>query len=350
MSFSPQMHIGIIGAGKMGTSVFQFLAGFEFSISLLCENEEQAVVLRNSFEKKNSRLLKNGILTPEQSQKRSSSVFIGPQISVLEGSDLIIEAIPENILLKKKIFSDLEKLVKPGCIITSNTSSIPPSDLFSEMKMKENCAGLHFFFPVNLKNLAEINASPETSDETIQTLESFLEHTGKFFLKLHEPNTFIINKLFLGIQTEAVNILQEGLMTIEEIDLMVDEHIFPGGVFLFFDHVGVDIMAASIRNYTARLAEKADYELILNILHEKIKNGSHGIKSGKGFYDHSTGPVSLRTMSTETSDKHDICLERLRSSFYKSLDAVIRQDICSREQIDFIIREYTGAEKGPYEL
>ena len=85
-------------------------------------------------------------------------------------------------------------------------------------------------------------------------------------------------------------------------------------------------------------------------IHEKIKNGSHGIKSGKGFYDHSTGPVSLRTMSTETSDKHDICLERLRSSFYKSLDAVIRQDICSREQIDFIIREYTGAEKGPYEL
>ena len=145
MIFSPHMHIGIIGNGKMGHGIFQYLSEFEFQLSIVCEEEEQADALKATFQKKTARLLKNGIITAEQAEHRLRAISINSDLSILSTADLIIEAIPEVIDLKRKLFSRIEKIAKPSCIFTSNTSSIPPSELFSGIRNKENCAGLHFF-------------------------------------------------------------------------------------------------------------------------------------------------------------------------------------------------------------
>ena len=347
--FSPQNHIGIIGSGKMGTGIFQYLSEFEFRLSLVCEKEEQAEILKAAFEKKIKRLLKNGIITAEQAEKRLTSTCISSGLSIVNNAGLIIEAIPEDIILKRDLFSELEKTAKPDCIFTSNTSSIPPSELFLNMKRKENCAGLHFFYPVNLKDLAEINASPLTSAGNIEYLQCFLKQINKFHITLTEPDTFIINKIFLGIQSEACKILNEGLMTIGEIDALVDEYIFHGGIFLFFDHVGIDIMYASVDNYTARLSDRANYHVILNTLKNLLDNGMLGIKNGNGFYNHHSGTISILKTDLFNSAVHGSCLDRLKAAFYQSLHAVAQKGICNEQQLDFIVKEYTGADQGPFE-
>lgn len=347
--FSPQDHIGIIGSGKMGTGIFQHLSEFEFRLSLVCEKEEQANIHRAAYEKKMMRLLKNGIITAEQAEKRLTSTCISSELSIINNADMIIEAIPEDIILKRKLFSELEKTVLSDCIFTSNTSSIPPSELFLNMRRKELCAGLHFFYPVNLKDLAEINASPLTSAKTIEYLQHFLKHITKFHITLTEPDTFIINKIFLGIQSEACKILAEGVMTIGEIDAMVDECIFPGGIFLFFDHVGTDIMYASVDNYTSMLSDKANYLDLLNPLKQLYDNGMLGIKSGNGFYNHHSGTISIMKTGLFSSPVHASCLERLKAAFYQSLHAVAQKGICNEQQLDFIVKEYTGADQGPFE-
>jgi 3-hydroxybutyryl-CoA dehydrogenase len=347
--FSPEMHIGIVGNGKMGAGIFQYLTDFRFKLSLVCERKDQVDTAKAVLEKKTARLLKNGIITPVQTEKRLNSIFISSDLSILNTADLIIEAVPEEISLKMKLFTEIEKLTKPDCIFTSNTSSIPPSELFENMMHKENCAGLHFFYPVNLKDLAEINASSLTSPGTKLSLQNFLTHINKFHLTLNEPDIFIINKIFLDIQAEACRILSEGLMTIGEIDQLVDEHLFPGGIFLFFDHVGIDVMYASVANYSVKFINRANYCVILNSLKVMLDNGLLGIKNGKGFYDHSSGTIMIRKKELLISSVITSCLERLMAAFYQSLNAVIQKEICDEQQLDYIVKEYTGADTGPFE-
>lgn len=337
--FSPEMHITIIGSGKMGTDIFHFLSGFNFNLSVVCGNEELSVEMRESFEKIINRMIRNGVISDSDARIQLKNTRFGSTHELVENADMVIEAIYEDLALKKGLFDNLGKLIKPGCIVASNTSSILPSVLFRDMKRKENCAGLHFFYPVRMKQLVEINAAEYTSDETVLFLKQFIGHTGKQSIVLKEPHAFIINKLLLGMQAEAYNILEEGLMSMEEMDALVNEHLFPGGIFLFFDQVGLDVMYAAVRNYTGTMNENPECSGMLSFFSRKIENGFLGVKSGRGCYDHGSGKIVPGEFGPLKSDLHIQCFQRMNEKLMHSFHDAIKGGIISTEEASLIAEE-----------
>lgn len=338
--FSPEMHITIIGSGKMGTDIFQFLTGFNFTLSVVCGNDELSAEMKDSFEKKIYRMIRNGILSNSEARLRLKNTRFGSKLELVENADLVMEAIYEDMALKQGLFDAMRELLKPGCLVVSNTSSILPSVLFRDMKKKENCAGLHFFYPVRLKRLVEINAAEFTSDKTVMFLKQFIRHTGKQSITLKEPHVFIINKLMLGMQAEAFNILEEGLMSMEEIDALVNEHLFPGGIFLFFDQVGLDVMYAAVRNYTSALQEYPECSGMLSFFSKNIENGFLGVKSGKGCYNHGSGKIVPAEFGPLKSEVHIHCYHRMNEKLMNSFHDAVKRKTISPEEVALIAEEF----------
>ncbi|HZX61981.1 MAG TPA: 3-hydroxyacyl-CoA dehydrogenase family protein, partial [Bacteroidales bacterium] len=202
----------------------------------------------------------------------------------LASCELIVEAISEELEAKQQLFRMLDKIAPPGCIFTSNSSSINPSALIPSENRKDKFAGLHFFYPIALKDIVEVILTPETSQETLQQITSFLKSIRRRFLLLEEKDSFILNRIFLDFQNEAFLLVNEKKASLQQIDRIVRERFFPTGVFDFFDSVGLDVMLASVRNYSQDDPAAERYHPLIGQLQELVAAGRLGTKTKGGFY------------------------------------------------------------------
>ncbi|MBN2546636.1 MAG: 3-hydroxyacyl-CoA dehydrogenase family protein, partial [Spirochaetes bacterium] len=256
--------------------------------------------------------------------------------------------ISEDIDKKKKLFSMLDNIVDDSCIFTTNTSSLKPDELAPSQKRSSNFAGLHFFYPVKMKSMLELNKSSKTDDLTIKKINNFAKKINKKIIILEDDNCFLLNKIFLDFQSEAFNLKDEFNLNFLQIDHIIRKSIFPIGVFEFFDSVGIDVMYSAIKNYIKDYNNREYYINMVNMLKSMINNNELGKKTKKGFYDYKESAKNDEHFVSENIEK--IINKRLISVFLKSFSKFQKSSKIKSEILNECIKDYMSCDYGPLEM
>lgn len=332
------MKLMIAGSGKMGSDIFYYMMQFKEGIVWLCLNEDEKQIAEANFNKKLSRQLRTGLIDQDMYDLIHKKTTITSNISKASDAELVIEAIWEDAVAKQELFDKLNLILPPFSIITTNTSSIPLTKFNIPDLRKQFFFGMHFFFPIKLHNIVEINAMPENDPKIIDGIKEFLVSIERRSIILPQTEHFLLNRLLLPLQNEAYRILKEGRMTIEEIDAMVKEKLIPAGIFEFFDHVGINIMLESVKNYAENFPSNVDYSDLIACFQLMVDEGKLGVKSGQGFYQY---PLVQR-QSAVIIDNYPDELICLTDAFFMSIQNAFNKNIVRKEDLEYAINEYLG--------
>jgi 3-hydroxybutyryl-CoA dehydrogenase len=277
--------VGIIGAGTMGQGIAQVCAQAGLSVKLFDIQQATLVGAINKIDATLQSLVEKNKITSQlkdQITQRIESVSIIAELKC----DLIIEAAVENLEIKRKIFSQLETIVSDRAILTSNTSSIPVTQIASELKSQSRFAGLHFFNPAPVMKLVEIVKGPQTSDTTVQVLQQLCKRIEKQSVIAQDSPGFIVNRVARHFYVEALKLAEENVAPFEKIDALMKNSGFRMGPFELMDLIGVDVNFSVTSSMYNSFHQDPKFRPS-RIQQQKVDAGHHGRKSGKGFYDYS---------------------------------------------------------------
>ena len=291
--------VGIIGSGKMGSDIFNYLSDYNFGLVWFTRNPDHTLVLRETFEKKIKRQLKHGIIDQDNFDLRNN-YKITHQLSDLSDCDLIIESVIEDQVVKNELFIKLEGIVKHSCILASNSSSILPSLYSHNLKRKNRVAGIHLFYPLVIKNITEAIYSTDTDEITRTSIRLFLDTINRFYIEQDEKNAFILNRFLLEIQLKAFELLKTYQLDYKQLD-EISKNVIPDfGLFEMMDHVGHNTMFNSILNYSLMDKDKRKYKPLLDELSVRIINKE--IKT-KLFYTEEKSDTFINSETQLTIEK-----------------------------------------------
>jgi len=332
----PVKKIGIIGEGKMGSGILNYLIDYPFELVWLVSKHADVAKINKQFAKKIHRSRQSGTITQFRYDQLVETP-VSQNCSDLATCDMVIEAISENRELKAALFLELDSIIKPEALFLTNTSSILPSEISPGGSRKRLFAGLHFFYPLQFVDITEITITDLTSDTTIELITSFLELINRNYLLTDEKNCFPLNRVFLDFQNEAYKIVKSGKCTYFQMDQLVKTNFFPFGVFDFCDSVGIDTMLSSVCNYTRNYDNKIDYEQFIQELKLLNDQNKLGIKNQEGFYSYHGKPVND---SAAFVDK-DI-IDFLRRSWVNSVHKYLSTSNIPDNKIAHAVKEYFG--------
>jgi 3-hydroxyacyl-CoA dehydrogenase len=347
MTSTEKRTIGVIGSGHMGSEIAYFLHDLNFNLVWICIDEEERHRLVALFDRKIDRLLRNGAIDQDEIIQKKHAMKISCSLRDISSCDIIIEAIDENATAKTKLFTALEPFLGASARVVTNTSSITPSRLVGNGALRYRFAGLHFFSPVKMKNIVELIITEYTDNNTIATLRDFISAIGKSRLEMPEEESFVLNRLFLDIQAQAVRLHRDNKIDIKVIDHIIKESIFPRGVFEFFDDVGIDVMCQSVINYTAPIHDRTFYDPLLDFLADLLSRNRLGRKSGSGCYNY---PANGDTVALPGKQIQEEITTLLQAIYINSVFKVLEKKIWSRDDIEFAVKEYMDLDQGPMEL
>ena len=270
-------NIAIVGSGFTGTQIAARTIMYDFKIKMYDVNEESLL----KTEKEISGLLKRRNLYEEKSKFISYHTDL---FKALENADLIIEAVPEKIELKREAFSKIDELAPPHAIIGTNSSSFPVSKIESVVKRKDKVLNLHFYPPIPTRPMVDIMKGTETSDETFEAGKKWIERIECYPLVVkRECLGFVFNRVWHAVKKECLKIWDGGYADIETVDKAWQ--IFTGmpmGPFQLMDGVGLDVILDVENSYYNESGNESDKPP--KKLKELVEQGDLGLKSGKGFY------------------------------------------------------------------
>ncbi len=222
-------------------------------------------------------------MTAQEMENKMALVIPTTSYEDFKDVDIVIEAVPEKMELKKKVFQDLAQVVGESTILASNTSALSISEMGSAVKHPEKFVGIHFFYPASVMKLIEVIPGLATSSETVEDAISFSESLRKIPIRVNECAGFLVNRLLMPYLNEAAYCLQEGSATREQIDEAVRAFGLPMGPFTLVDNLGLDVCLDATKvlldSYGNRMKPAEIWE-------ELYKAGYYGTKTGAGFYSY----------------------------------------------------------------
>jgi 3-hydroxyacyl-CoA dehydrogenase len=284
--------VGVVGAGLMGHGIAQVAAQAGLDV-VLCETaqpflDKGLARIEGSLAKMAKKAVEKGKATAEDAQANAAATrarIRGTLASAdLAGCDLVVEAIVEDLEVKKRLFAELGKVCKPETILASNTSSFPILEMAVASGRPERFVGLHFFNPVQLMKLVEVVRTERTDENVFAAVRSFGEAVGKVPVACKDTPGFVVNRLLVPYMTQALQMLERGDATKEDIDAaMMYGCGYPMGPITLTDYVGLDTTLSILEGWVERYPDEPAFA-IPGILREKVAQKKLGRKSGEGFY------------------------------------------------------------------
>lgn len=270
----------VVGAGAMGSEIAQVIS---FSgIPVLLKDVDQAAVDKGlqNIRKIYQRRVDRGKMTTEEADQKLALVTPATTYDGFKDVDLVVEAVPEQMPLKRRIFADLDGAAPETAILASNTSSLSISALGAATKRPHKVIGLHFFYPAHIMKLVEVIPGLETADEVTADITTFAESLRKLPIRVNECPGFLVNRILMPYLNEAAFCLQDGA-GLKAIDEAMVAFGFPMGPFTLVDTLGFDVCREVVNILLDAYGERMQPAGIWEPLHAK---GRLGVKSGKGFY------------------------------------------------------------------
>ncbi|PAV91543.1 hypothetical protein WR25_10864 [Diploscapter pachys] len=283
-------NVTIIGAGLMGSGIAQVSANAKLNVVLTDISEPALQKAQKSIDTSLRRVAKKKHADDAKAQEdlvQSTLKQLKMTTNLAEAvkeADLVIEAVVENIELKKKLFADVEKNAKKDAILTTNTSSLRLKDIGINLNNKANFGGLHFFNPVPVMKLLEVVRHDETSDETFKSLMEYGKAIGKTTVACKDTPGFIVNRLLVPYMFEALRMYERGDASKEDIDVGMKLGAgYPMGPFELCDYVGLDTTKFIMDGWAKQYPEEPAFRQS-PLLSKLVAEGKLGRKTGEGFF------------------------------------------------------------------
>lgn len=336
--------VSVIGAGTMGTGIAQVAATAGWDVVVNDSNESILQKSSESLVKVMDRLVEKGKIDREAADKILGRIDYTSDQNYFENSDLVIEAIIENLEIKQKVFSQVEKIVRPDTIIASNTSSLSLASIGASIENSLRFVGIHFFNPAPLMPLVEIIPAVQSSDATTAKAKEWIDSWGKLTVLAKDTPGFIVNRVARPFYGEALRIYEEGIASFATIDWAMKEcGGFKMGPFELMDFIGNDV------NYT--VTETVFQSFFYDPRYKPSftqkrmsEAGFLGKKSGKGYYDYNEGTTKPDPEKDEKLGH--IILHRILVMLINEAADALFLNIATKEDIDLAMTKGVNYPKG----
>jgi 3-hydroxybutyryl-CoA dehydrogenase len=277
--------IGVIGAGTMGNGIAQVAA--QIGCDVVMRDIEMRFVEAGmkKIESFLSRSVEKGKLDNREKDTIVGRIKGTTDMDDVKDVDFVVEAVLEDMDLKKRVFKELDELCRPDVILATNTSSMSITEIGTSTKRPDKVCGMHFFNPVPLMRLVEIIRGYSTTDETVETTTELAQKIGKVTVEVKKDSPgFIVNRILIPHFLEAIKIVEEGIASIEDVDRAVKNGLnYPMGPFELMDLTGIDI-AYSVSEYFYKELNKESKWVAPNLMKTMVRAGKFGKKTGGGWY------------------------------------------------------------------
>ncbi|HMG70802.1 MAG TPA: 3-hydroxybutyryl-CoA dehydrogenase [Gemmatimonadaceae bacterium] len=281
--------VGVLGGGLMGSGIAQVSAAAGFPTIVREVSEALCRKSRQAIEKTLAKGIERGKVTEAERDATLAKLRFVTELKELADSDLLIEAVVEDLDVKNSLFSQLDKITRPDAIFASNTSSLTIIAMATASGRPDRMLGIHFFNPVPLMKLVEVVRTITTSEETERLALDFVRALGKEPIRAKDSSGFVVNLLLIPYMIDAIKALESNVASVEDIDKGMQLGAgHPMGPFTLLDFVGLDTVykIAEIMFTEYRESRYAPPPLLKRM----VLAGMLGRKSGKGFYDYSSTP------------------------------------------------------------
>lgn len=274
----------VVGAGIMGAGVGQLCSQQGYDVTVVDISDDIITKAKNKVEAGLKNRIEKGKITQEDMDSVLSRLHWSTDVSLARESDFVIEAVSENIGVKKELFNELDSICSPETILATNTTALSTSEIASATSRPDKVIGMHFFNPAVIMKLVEIIRGEKTSEETVATTKAFAERLGKIpIATFKEAPAGIVSRVLAGLLNEAAAVYADGIASAQDIDEAMKLGAgLPMGPLALIDMIGLDIHLAKMETLYEKL--KDERYRPPEIIKKMVAEGKLGKKKGEGFY------------------------------------------------------------------